>query len=359
MCQDAGLRPVMITGDHPLTAQTALSRYLKGESAAMSTATDFKDYYAILSVSKTATAAEIKQAYRKLARKYHPDVNPGDATAEEKFKVLNEANEVLSDPETRAKYDQFGQYWRSAGAAAAPGRDAQAGGLGNDRDSTFDQYSSFEDFINDLLGGPGARDQSRRTHHRTSASAPFADFRSQAPAPDTEAAIALSLSEAFHGVQKRLQLDDETLNVRIPAGAKRGSRIRLKGKGRPSPFSQQRGDLYLTIELFPHPFFRFASDHLVCEVPICPDEAVLGAQVQVPTPDGPVTMTVPKRVRSGQSLRLRGKGWKSPQGDRTDLMVKLQIVSPQELSQTEQDCYEKIRAASSFNPRSALEEMTL
>lgn len=326
----------------------------------MPTATDFKDYYAILGVSKTATAEEIKQAYRKLARKYHPDVNPGDATAEEKFKVLNEANEVLSDPETRAKYDQFGQYWQQgfAGAAAAQGGGAD---FGDDQDSTFGQYSSFEDFINDLLSDPGGRGRARRTYHRTSAqpSDPFADFRSQAPAPDTEAAIALSFSEAFHGVQKRLQLDDETVNVRIPAGAKRSSRIRLKGKGRPSPFSQQRGDLYLTIELFPHPFFRFAGDHLVCEVPIRPDEAVLGTQVQVPTPDGPVTMTVPKGVRSGQSLRLRGKGWKSPQGTRTDLMVKLQIVSPQTLSETEQDCYEKIRAASSFNPRSTLEEVTL
>lgn len=327
----------------------------------MPTATDFKDYYAILDVSKTAPAAEIKQAYRKLARKYHPDVNPGDATAEEKFKVLNEANEVLSNPETRAKYDQFGQYWKQgfAGEASAQGPSAEPEGFGGDPHSGFNQYSSFEDFINDLLGGPGARGQSRRPYSGTSASDPFADFRSQAPAPDTEAAIALSFSEAFQGVQKRLQLDDETLNVRIPAGAKRGSRIRLKGKGRPSPFSQQRGDLYLTIELLPHPFFRFAGDHLVCELPIRPDEAVLGAQVQVPTPDGPVTMTVPKGVRSGQLLRLRGKGWKSPQGDRTDLRVKLQIVSPQELSQTEQDCYEKIQAASSFNPRSTLEEVTL
>lgn len=328
----------------------------------MPTATDFKDYYAILGVSKTATTEEIKQAYRKLARKYHPDVNPGDATAEEKFKVLNEANEMLSDPETRAKYDQFGQYWQQGFAgAAAPGGGAEAAGFGDEQDSTFGQYSSFEDFINDLLRDPGGRGRTRRSYYRTSAqpSDPFADFRSQAPAPDTEAAIALSFSEAFHGVQKRLQLDDETINVRIPAGAKQGSRIRLKGKGRPSPFSQQRGDLYLTLELFPHPFFRFAGDHLVCEVPIRPDEAVLGTQVQVPTPDGPVTMTVPKGVRSGQFLRLRGKGWKSPQGIRTDLMVKLQIVSPQTLSETEQACYEKIRAASSFNPRSALEEVTL
>lgn len=329
----------------------------------MPNATDFKDYYAILGVSKTATAEEIKQAYRKLARKYHPDVNPGDATTEDKFKVLNEANEVLSDPETRKKYDRFGQYWQQgfAGAAAAQGPGTQAAGFGDEQDIPIGQYSSFDDFINDLLGGPGHKGQARQTHYRTSTqpSDPFADFRRQAPAPDTEAAIALSFSEAFHGVQKRLQLDDETINVRIPAGAKRGSRIRLKGKGRPSPFSQQRGDLYLTIELFPHPFFRFAGAHLVCEVPIRPDEAVLGAQVQVPTPDGPVAMTVPKGVRSGQALRLRGKGWKSPQGNRTDLMVKLQIVSPQELSQTEQDCYEKIRAASSFNPRSALKEMTL
>jgi len=116
-------------------------------------------------------------------------------------------------------------------------------------------------------------------------------------------------------VQKRLQLDDETLNVRIPAGAKRGSRIRLKGKGRPSPFSQQRGDLYLTIELFPHPFFRFAGDHLVCEVPIRPDEAVLGAQVQVPTPDGPVTMTVPKGVR----LSGAENSWQSQHENETTL----------------------------------------
>ncbi|WP_017301654.1 DnaJ C-terminal domain-containing protein [Nodosilinea nodulosa] len=327
----------------------------------MSTATDFKDYYAILGVSKTATAEEIKQAYRKLARKYHPDVNPGDATAEEKFKVLNEANEVLSDPQTREKYDQFGKHWKQgfAGEAATQGRGAPTAGFGDEQDSPFGQYNSFEDFINDLLNSPGGRGRARGTHYRTSASDPFADFRSQAPAPDTEAAIALSFSEAFHGVQKRLQLDDETINVRIPAGAKGGSRIRLKGKGRPSPFSQQRGDLYLTIELFPHPFFRFAGDHLVCDVPIRPDEAVLGAQVQVPTPDGPVTMTVPKGVRCGQSLRLRGKGWKLPQGNRTDLMVKLQMVSPQELSQIEQDCYEKIRAASTFDPRSALEEVTL
>lgn len=324
----------------------------------MPTATDFKDYYAILGVSKTATAEEIKRAYRKLARKYHPDVNPGNAKAEEQFKTLNEANEVLSNLETRQKYDQFGQYWKQGAAGDAPPRGTTANSAGFDPSSNFDQYGDFDSFINDLLGG---RTRAGRTHYRTSAqpSDDFAGFRSRAPAPDTEAAIALSFSEAFHGVQKRLQLDDETINVRIPAGANPGSRIRLKGKGRPSPFSQQRGDLYLMIELLPHPFFQFAGANLTCEVPIRPDEAVLGAQIQVPTPDGRVTLTVPKEVRSGQSLRLRSKGWKLPNGDRTDLIVKLQIVSPKELSEIEQDYYEKIQANSNFNPRSAIEEVML
>jgi len=321
----------------------------------MPTATDFKDYYAILGVSKTATPEEIKRTYRKLARKYHPDVNPGNPKAEEQFKAINEANEVLSNPETREKYDQFGQYWKQAAAGVAPPGETNANAAG------FDQYGNFDDFINDLLGGLGGRTRAGGNYYRTSTQQPddFTGFRSQAPAPDTEAAIALSFSEAFHGVQKLLQLDDETINVRIPPGAKPGSRIRIKGKGRLSPFSPQRGDLYLTIELFPHRFFQFSGDNLTCEVPIRPDEAVLGTQIHVPTPDGEVMMTVPKGVNSGQSLRLRGKGWILPKGNRTDLIVKLQIVSPKDLSEIEQDCYEKIQSNSSFNPRSAIEEVIL
>ena len=318
----------------------------------MPTATDFKDYYAILGVSKTATPEEIKRAYRKLARKHHPDVNPGNPAAEEKFKDINEANEVISNPETRAKYDEFGQHWKQ-GAAGVPPRSTSPNSAGFD-DSDFNGYSNFDDFIQDIMGG---RAKAGRTNYRQSDN--FGGFRSQAPAPDTEAAIALSCSEAFHGVQKRLQLDDDTVNVRIPPGAKSGSRIRVKGKGRPSPFSQQRGDLYLTIELSPHPFFQFSGDNLTCEVPLRPDEAVLGAQIRVPTPDGTVTMTVAKGARSGQSLRLRGKGWILPKGVRTDLIVKIQIVSPQELSEIEQDCYAHIQSHSNFNPRSAIEAVTL
>ena len=324
----------------------------------MPTTTDFKDYYALLGVSKTSTPDQIKQAYRKLARKHHPDVNPGDLAAEEKFKEINDANEVLSKPETRQKYDQFGQHWKQAAEGEPPRTQrSNAGSAGpnssSSEDFDFNQYGGFDDFINDLMG--------KRGGHPRAGQSPsgFSGFRSSAPAPDTEAAIALSFSEAFRGVQKQLQLDDETLNVRIPAGAKPGSRIRVKGKGSPSPFSGQRGDLFLTVELQAHPFFRFLGHDLTAEIPIRPDEAVLGAQVQVPTPDGPVTLTVPKGVRSGQSLRLRGKGWASPKGGRSDLIVKLQIVSPSELSEIEQDCYEKIQAHSSFNPRSAIAEVTL
>jgi curved DNA-binding protein len=329
-------------------------------------ATDFKDYYEILGVSKTASPEEIKRAYRKLARKYHPDLNPGDKTAETRFKEINEAHEVLSDPDKRQKYDQFGQYWQQAAAGGVPGT-----GVGG---ADFGQYGSFEDFINELLGrfgssGGGTR---RRVYtYRTTTPEGARDFAgfggygdgfggfADIPPQDTEAAIALSFSEAFHGTQKRLQLDGETVTVRIPAGAKPGSRIRVKGKGQVSPFSQQRGDLYLTIELLPHPFFQFEGDNLVCEVPIRPDEAVLGSKIEVPTPDGNVTLTVPPGVDSGQALRLRGKGWRNSRGERSDLIVRLKIISPKQLAPNEREYYEKLYQLSHFNPRRGLEEVRL
>lgn len=334
-------------------------------------ATDFKDYYEILGVSKTASPEEIKRAYRKLARKYHPDLNPGDKAAEARFKEINEAHEVLSDPDKRQKYDQFGQYWQQAAAGGAPG----AGFDGAD----FGQYGSFEDFINELLGRFGSRGGGTRrrvytyrtTPYRTAPPEGVRDFAgfggfddafggfAEIPPQDSEAAIALSFSEAFHGTQKRLQLNGETITVRIPPGAKPGSRIRVKGKGQVSPFNQQRGDLYLTIELLPHPFFRFEGNNLVCEVPVRPDEAVLGGKIAVPTPDGNVMLTVPPGVDSGQALRLRGKGWREPKGNRSDLIVRLKIVSPKHLAPNEREYYEKLYQLSRFNPRRGLEEVRL
>jgi curved DNA-binding protein len=326
-------------------------------------ATDFKDYYATLGVGKTASADEVKKAFRKLARQYHPDVNPGNQSAEARFKEVNEAYEVLSDPDKRKKYDQFGQYWKQAGGWSPSGgapTDFGAGGF------DFSQYSNFDEFINELLGrfngAPGAgarRPSSSSSSYRTSPGyGGFGDY-SGFDNLDLESTCTLTLSEAFRGVQKRFSVGNEVIDVRIPAGAKPGSRIRVRGKGQINAYNQQRGDLYLKVEIQPHAFFQFEGDNLVCEVPITPDEAVLGAAIEVPTPDGAVTMNVPGGIRSGQKLRIRGKGWPKPKEGRGDQMVKVVIVPPKDLSAIEREFYEKIRAARSFDPRSALKQVQL
>ncbi len=328
--------------------------------------TDFKDYYAILGVNKTATPEEIKQAFRKLARKYHPDVNPDNKQAEATFKEVNEAYEVLSDADKRKKYDQFGQYWNKVGQGfpSSGGASVDMGGF------DFGQYGSFDDFINELLGRFGGTTGNRNTQQSysystsTNGQTGFGDFGFQdtnagATAQDSEAAIALTFGEAFHGVQKRFSLGNETIDVRIPAGAKSGTRLRLRGKGQVNPYNQQRGDLYLRVELQPHSFYQFEGDNLVCEVPITPDEATLGASIDVPTPDGMVNVKLPAGVRSGQSLRLRGKGWHLPKGGRSDQLVKVAIAPPKDLSQQEREYYEKLRAIRTYNPRSHLQQVKL
>ncbi len=333
--------------------------------------TDFKDYYSILGVNKTASADEIKKSFRRLARKYHPDMNPGDKQAEARFKEVSEAYEVLSDSDKRKKYDQYGQYWKQAGQGWPSG-----GGAGVDVGGfDFSQYGSFDEFINELLGrfNTGATGSTGRTYtYRTSTggSTGFNDFSNFSDytgfdnsttgmGSDREATITLSWSEAFHGVQKRLNLGSELIDVRIPPGAKSGSRIRVRGKGQINPHNQQRGDLYLNVELKPHSFFQFEGENLVCEVLVTPDEAVLGASIEVPTPDGTVSVNVPPGIRSGQSLRLRGKGWPRPKGERSDQLVKIAIVTPKDLSKVEREYYEKIRASRSYNPRSYLSQIKL
>ncbi|MFM2429843.1 MAG: hypothetical protein RLZZ511_1056 [Cyanobacteriota bacterium] len=323
---------------------------------------DFKDYYTILGVNKSADADEIKRAFRQLARKYHPDVNPNDKTAEEKFKQVNEAYEVLSDSDKRRKYDQFGQYWNQAGGR--PGQSyGGSGGMGFDN-FEFGRYGSFDAFINELLGRSGGGNPYTNNPYANQGRSPFG-FNTNPPGGggaggagpqlDLEASLSLTLPEAFNGVEKRLNIGSETISVRIPAGAKQGTKIRVRGKGRPSPFGiSERGDLYLTVELADHAFFKLDGENLVCELPIAPDEAALGAQVEVPTLDGSVTMNIPAGVRSGQSLRLRGKGWKDKQGQRSDQMVKLVITVSKDLSDTEKELYEKLRANRSGDPRANL-----
>jgi curved DNA-binding protein len=331
-------------------------------------ATDFRDYYATLGVSKTASADEIKQAFRRLARKYHPDVNPNNKAAEAKFKEVNEAYEVLSDTDKRRKYDQFGQYWKQAGTGWPPG----AGGT-DVSGFDFSQYGSFDEFINELLGrfgGPtaGTNTRNRTYSYRTSTgsgpsgfggnySSGFTADPTAAAGQDLEFSLSLSLSEAFRGVEKRLNVANESITVRIPPGVKPGKKIRVKGKGQVNPYSQRRGDLYLKVDILPHAFFRFEGDDLVCDLPLAPDEAALGAIVGVPTPDGTVEMKVPAGIRSGQTMRLRGKGWSNLGGSRSDQLVRIQIVPPKELSAIERELYEKLRSNRTFDPRSHLQGM--
>jgi curved DNA-binding protein len=328
-------------------------------------ATDFKDYYKILGVSKSASADEIKKAFRKLARQYHPDMNPGDRQAEAKFKEVSEAYEVLSDPDKRRKYDQFGQYWKQADQG---GRSPYGGGASNAGFDNFEfgRYSNFDEFINELLGRmgndggfPGGQPRYRTS---TNPGSGYRDpgFSNDSAGLDSEASLTLTLGEAFNGVEKRLAVGNEVIDVRIPAGAKPGSKIRVRGKGRHSPhYTSQRGDLYLIVEILPHPFFQFDGDNLICEVPISPDEAVLGAPVEVPTPDGSVTVNIPAGIRSGQSLRLRGKGWKNSKGVRGDQMVRVVIAPPKELTAIEREYYEKLRDNRSYDPRTSLKGFKL
>ncbi|MGK7944775.1 MAG: DnaJ C-terminal domain-containing protein [Microcystaceae cyanobacterium] len=320
--------------------------------------TDFKDYYSTLGISKSATAEEIKKAFRKLAVKYHPDRNPDNKEAEERFKEISEAYEILSDKEKRQKYDQFGQYWKQASQTA--GGSSRTGTSSANVNVDFGQYGSFEEFVNELLGRfstskGGYQTSYGRNNQRSSGFSGFnTGYTSQTSGKAREAKLKLTFSEAFHGVQKRLSWGDEIMDVRIPAGAKLGSRVRIRGKGEVNPYNQQRGDLYLNIDLDNHPFFQFDGDDLVCEVPITPDEAVLGGTIDVPTPDGMVTVKIPQGIRSGQSLRLRGKGWLKLEGGRGDQFVKIVIEAPKTISATEREYYEKLKEIRSYDPRSHL-----
>jgi curved DNA-binding protein len=317
--------------------------------------TDFKDYYLVLGIPKTASAEEIKKSYRRLARKYHPDMNPGDQAAENSFREVTEAYEVLADAEKRRKYDQFGKYWKqpapaNARSAGVPSGYRSANPTGADVD--FTNYGSFDEFLNELLGRKAGTARPR------AGGDDFASATTNANG-DRDATINLTMLEAFKGVEKSFSIGNESIKIRIPLGAKPGSRIRVKGKGSVSPYNQQRGDLYLTIAIKPHEFFQFDKENLTCEIPISPEEAVLGAQIQVPTPDGFVMLNVPAGVKSGQSLRLRGKGWYNSKGERGDQIAKLMIATPKDLSPVEKDLYEKLRKARTKDPRSNFNRITL
>jgi len=303
-------------------------------------ANGYRDYFKVLGVERGADADAIKRSFRKLARQYHPDVNPGDKGAEARFKEISEAYEVLSDPEKRRRYEQFGQYWNQMGGGAAGGADVD-----------FGRYGNFDDFINDLLGrfGGGAGFPGG-SGFPGGFGGPGAGGRSAPVNLDAEATIALDYAEAFRGCERTLAVNEERVQVRIPPGVKGGSRLRLKGKGNLQPGTGRRGDLYLNLQLKPHPIWRLDGDQLRAELPLSLDELALGGEVVVATPDGEATVQVPPGMSLGRSLRLKGKGWPVRDG-RGDLLLTPTFRQPESLSDRERELLEQLRQARSVDPR--------
>jgi curved DNA-binding protein len=302
----------------------------------------YKDYFQVLGVDRSVDAGAIKRAFRKLARQYHPDVNPGDQAAEAKFKEVSEAYEVLSDPEKRRKYEQFGQYWNQAGG--------MGGGGVPGMDVDFGRYGNFDDFINDLLGrfgGPGAASGFQGGGFPRGAQATRAPVNL-----DAEATVSVSFSEAFRGTERTLSVNDERVQVRIPAGVRNGSKLRLKEKGNLQPGTGRRGDLYLNLNVQAHPVWRLDGDQLRADLPVSVDELALGGTVSVMTPDGEAQVNVPAGTAPGRSLRLKGKGWPG-RGGRGDLLLTLTLEFPKSWSAAEQQLLDQLRQSRSQDPRQA------
>jgi curved DNA-binding protein len=297
----------------------------------------YKDYYKILGVERGASEEEIKKAYRKLARKYHPDVSK-ELNAKERFQDVSEAYETLRDRDKRAAYDSLGSY--------RPGQDFRP------PPDWFDRFGSGqgEDLrdvdLSDLFEQMGifGRARGRRGFGR---SVPI-------PGEDYEMPVRITLEEAFRGTERQLALNGAVLTARIPKGATDGQRLRLRGKGGAGVNGGPAGDLFLQIVLEPHPLYKVRGHDLELDVPLAPWEAALGAQVDVPTLDGRVTMRVPAGSTGGQKLRLAGKGLPKPGGGMGDLYAALDIVVPATLTEREKQLYEQLKAASKFDPRQRL-----
>jgi len=311
---------------------------------------EFKDYYATLGVARTATEKEVKQAYRKLARKLHPDVNPGDASAERRFKEINEAYEVIGNPERRKKYDELGANWRAyeqapGGAGARPGGQGWRVDLGGPGD--FRTVS--EDELGDMLGG-GAFSEFFQAFFGGAPSQSRGPARSRRRAGrDVEQELQLVLEEAYRGTLRRLSIKSDghtrTVDVRIPPGVKDGARVRVPGEGESGLDGGTAGDLYLRIRLLPHERFERRGDDLHVRVSVPITTAALGGQADVPTLEGkPVRLKIPELTQSGQVFRIRNKGMPvmKKAGEHGDLYVAIDIEMPTSLSPEQRAHYEAL-----------------
>ncbi len=318
---------------------------------------DFKDYYATLGVSKTATDKELKQAFRKLARKHHPDVNPNDKSAESKFKEVNEAYEVLGDPEKRKKYDELGANWRAYEQAGAyPGAGAPGGGFGGfhpgagvhtmseeEMREMFSEDSPFSDFFQTFFGGAGGF-----AHERQSGRA---GARGRArKGRDVEQEIELSLEDAYRGATRRLQFrlggQSRQVDVRIPAGVGDGSRVRIAGEGEPGAGGAPNGDLYLRIRLAPNSTFERKGQDLYLKVSIPLTTAVLGGEADVRTIGGKsLRLKIPPTTQNGQVFRLKGHGMPitGKAGEHGDLYATADVQLPRQLTPEQRSHYEALQ----------------
>ena len=312
---------------------------------------EYKDYYQTMGVERGASQDEIKRAYRRLARKYHPDVSK-EPDAEARFKAIGEAYEVLKDPEKRAAYDQLGADWQAGQEFRPPpgwdqGFEFRGGG--------FDQGGGFSDFFETLFGRGGFSDAYARGGRR--------EFRARGE--DTHAKVMIDLQDAYEGAVRPLTLKhtelaadgrprvrERTLNVRIPRGVHQGQHIRLAHQGGAGIGGGEAGDLYLEVEFLPHPFYRVEGRDVFLELPVAPWEAALGATVKAPTPTGAVDLRIPPNSAAGRKLRLKGRG--IPSRSPGDLYVVLRVALPRADSDAARSAYREMERSLAFNPRATL-----
>lgn len=332
-------------------------------------AVEFKDYYAVLGVPRTASAEEIKKAFRKLARQYHPDLAQDKKTAEAKFKELNEANEVLSDPEKRRKYDELGPDWQNAQGGfgqprAGQYRTRRGGGANGPEQEVHFGGTGFSDFFEQFFGGGRRSGGDVDDMFRQARGSAYGGAGGE-PAmagSDVEGDILVTLDEVMAGSLRSISLqrvdprtgetETETFKVRIPPGAQEGRRIRVPGKGGPGIGGGAPGDLFLRVRLAAHPDFEVRGGDLFYELELAPWEAALGTQVVVPTLSGQVKLRIPPGTSAGRNLRVAGQGLRKAASDeRGDLYVATTIAIPTELTQPERELWEKLATTSRFNPR--------
>ena len=317
---------------------------------------EFKNYYDVLGVAPTASDAEIKKAFRRLAREYHPDVAKNKAIAEPRFKEINEANEVLSDPEKRRKYDELGENWDRPERQTAQQRNGFRGGSDDGPDFHF-EGTGFSDFFEQFFGSRGRPPEGfGRTGEHATGGAPFAQ-RGQ----DVEGDVLVTLNEVLHGSTRTISLRRsdprtgqsimQTLCVKIPPGVRESQLIRLAGKGQEGLGGGDPGNLYLRVTFAKHPDFRVRDANLYGELELAPWEAVLGATVQIQTLDGTASLIIPAGTLAEQSFRLRGQGLPVVDGTRGDLYVAVSIQVPAHLTPEEKVRWEHLAATSTFNPR--------